>query len=153
MQDLVSLCQSQWHHEIHAFDATPISKSSVKESFFAKISASSREDCLELLHTDEAIALNGKIGDIEAFVLQMPAAVKDAFVLCLAGNDVLLLSRPPEKPRNALDAHVIALRCSARKYNFLRICTNQVCNVLSCLLHCFVCLPTIRMCSRVRIAI
>ncbi len=51
MQDLVNQCQSTWHHEIHALDATSISKIPIKESFFAKLSTSSRGDCLELIHT------------------------------------------------------------------------------------------------------
>lgn len=51
MQDLVNLCRAQWHHEIHALDATPTSKTSVQDSFFAKLPAASREDCLELIHT------------------------------------------------------------------------------------------------------
>ncbi|OCT52644.1 hypothetical protein CLCR_09440 [Cladophialophora carrionii] len=51
MQDLVSLCQAQWHHEVHALDANFTSKTPSKEPFLAKLSTSSREDCLELLHT------------------------------------------------------------------------------------------------------
>ena len=51
MQDLVNICQSQWHHEIHALDTTPAPKSPTKHSFFAKLSPASREDCLELLNT------------------------------------------------------------------------------------------------------
>ena len=51
VQDLVNLCQSQWRHEIHALDAIQTSKAPLQDSFFAKLSTSSQEDCIELIQT------------------------------------------------------------------------------------------------------
>ncbi|KIX98692.1 uncharacterized protein Z520_05993 [Fonsecaea multimorphosa CBS 102226] len=53
MQDLVTLCHSQWNYEIHALDSTSTvaSKTPVKESFFARLSPAIQEDCLELVQT------------------------------------------------------------------------------------------------------
>ncbi|OQV08676.1 hypothetical protein CLAIMM_12906 isoform 1 [Cladophialophora immunda] len=53
MQDLAARCHSQWNHEIHALDSTSTmaSKSSVQDSFFARLSPAIQEDCLELVQT------------------------------------------------------------------------------------------------------
>ena len=46
----------------------------------------------ELFQVDQAVLLDGEVGDVEAFVLEMAAAVEYAFVLGLDGDDVFLLS-------------------------------------------------------------
>ncbi|OAP61643.1 hypothetical protein AYL99_03846 [Fonsecaea erecta] len=53
MQDLVTLCHTQWSYEIHAFDSTSTvtSKTAKKDSFFARLSPNIQEDCLELIQT------------------------------------------------------------------------------------------------------
>jgi len=58
MQDLVDLCISQWNHEIRAMDSpygveelpTPPGDGGA-ESFWSQLPPSSREDCIELIHT------------------------------------------------------------------------------------------------------
>ncbi|KAJ9617137.1 hypothetical protein H2200_000858 [Cladophialophora chaetospira] len=72
MQDLVNLCQSQWHHEIHAMDATSAVKTTVKESFFDGLSAPCQQDCLELIHT---LRSNPRFL-IERFKAMLPEQVK-----------------------------------------------------------------------------
>lgn len=51
MQDLVDLCHSQWSHEIQVWESAPPQKTPPKESFLAKLSSASRDDCLELIQT------------------------------------------------------------------------------------------------------
>ena len=88
---------------------------------------------LELLQINDAVVLNRQVCDFESVLLQMPATIKNAFMLCLSGDDVLLLSRPTKEPCHALDAHIVAFCCSASEDDLLRIRPDQVCDVLPCL--------------------
>lgn len=99
---------------------------------------------LQILEVDQTVVLHGQICDLKALVLQVSAAVQDALVLRLAGDDVVLLARPLEESRHALDAHVVTLRRSRREDDLLRIRADQLGNVAASLLDGVICLPTVR---------
>ena len=107
----------------------------------------------QLVHVDQAVVLHGQVCDLEAFVLQMSAAVQDTLVFCLTSDDVVLLARSLEEPGHTLDAHVVALCCSRCEDDLFRISTNQVGDVCASLFNSVVRLPTVGMCSRMRVTV
>merc|ERR1712000_688000 len=103
--------------------------------------------CLQLLHIDETILLHRQIGDLESLILQVPTRIQHTLVLCLAGDDVIFLAALLEEACDALDAHVVAFGCATREDDLFWIGTNQIGDVLACLLDRLVCLPPVCVCS------
>ena len=73
----------------------------------------------------------------------MPTAVQNALMLCLTGYDMSLLATTSEKSRYTFDAHVVALRSTAREDDLLGVSTNKTGNLLSRCLYRFVRFPSI----------
>mmetsp|Transcript_26792 Transcript_26792/g.77248 ORF Transcript_26792/g.77248 Transcript_26792/m.77248 type:complete len:240 (-) Transcript_26792:5-724(-) len=82
---------------------------------------------LELLQIHPARgALDREVRHVESLLLQAPARVQDALVLGLGGNDVpLVLLALAVEPRDALDAHVVALGGAAGEHHLLRAGPDQ----------------------------
>src|SRR5699024_4085909 len=90
---------------------------------------------------------------VDALILEMPAAIEHALVLRLGGDDVILLTRLLEEPRDALDAHVVALSGATRENDLLRVRPVEVRHVLASSLDGLLAIPAVGVGPRVRVAI
>ena len=108
---------------------------------------------LEILDPDQPTRLHRQVRHLEPLILQIPARVQHALVLRLRRDDVLLLPRAAEKPRNTLDAHIITLRGAAREDNLLWIRANQARNMRTGRLGSLLRLPAVRVRPRMRVSI
>ena len=72
---------------------------------------------LESLKVDEAIFFDGKICDLEALILKLPAGVKDALVVDLSSDNVTLLISV--EGCESLDGQVVGLSCATGEDDLL----------------------------------
>lgn len=107
----------------------------------------------ELFKVDQPITLHRQVRDLEAFVLQMSAAIQHALVFCLTCDDVFLLSRTAKESGDTFDAHIIALCCATGEDDFFRVCSNELGDVSSGLIGSLLGFPAVCMGSGVRVAV
>ena len=84
----------------------------------------------QILHIEDPVCSNIQVCDLKTLILKMSATIKDAFMLNLSCNDMLLLSILSVKLRDTLQGEVVALCCSTREDDFFRRSSNQVCHML-----------------------
>ncbi len=79
---------------------------------------------------DDAIAINGHIGYLKAFVFKSLAGMKNGMMLNGTGDNMLsfVLCR---RAHNAFDSPVISFGAAAGKKDFFRVCAQNVCNILA----------------------
>lgn len=71
----------------------------------------------ERIEVDDAVGVNGEVGDVEALLLEITAGVEDALVLRLGGDDVALLLFI--EVHDALDGDVVGLGGAGGEDDFL----------------------------------
>ena len=73
--------------------------------------------------------MDWQIGDVKAFILESPAAIKHTLVVNLSCNDMFLSVFV--EMSNTLDSQIVALCGTTSENDLLSLSPNQVCNILS----------------------
>jgi hypothetical protein len=78
---------------------------------------------LELGEVDQAVGADREVGDLEAFLLEVPAGVEDALVLGLGGDDVA--AAVAVEAGDALDGDVVALGGPRGEEDLARVSADE----------------------------